>query len=142
MLTWYCQLRFLSIFRRRYLTLSVGYSLLPHNLYFKSPSDFSCFDLKITISDYRVFYFCTISVFYICLRWRVQIFDEITTKKAEKYPKVWGPRACLCAFLILTKKYSAWVYWKVLCHFWPIKPHDLSPIDLYHSFGRQIMVLR
>ena len=49
-LTWYCQLRFVSIFTPKYLTLSVGYSLLPHNLIFKSPSNFFCLDLKITIS--------------------------------------------------------------------------------------------
>ena len=30
-LTWYCQLIFVSIFTQRYLTLSIGYSLLPHN---------------------------------------------------------------------------------------------------------------
>ena len=49
-LTWYCQLRALSIFTSRYLTLSVGYSLLPHNFIFKSPSNFFWLDLKITIS--------------------------------------------------------------------------------------------
>ena len=49
-LTWYCQLRFVSIFTPRYLTLSVGYSLLPLNFIFKSPSNFFCLDLKITIS--------------------------------------------------------------------------------------------
>ena len=49
-LTWYCQLRFVSIFTPNYLTLSVEYSLLPHNLIFKSPSNFLCLDLKITIS--------------------------------------------------------------------------------------------
>ena len=49
-LTWYCQLRFVSVFTPKYLTLSVGYSLLPHNLIFKSPSNFFCLDLKITIS--------------------------------------------------------------------------------------------
>ena len=47
---WYCQLRFASILTPKYLTLSVGYSLLPHNLIFKSPSNFFCLDLKITIS--------------------------------------------------------------------------------------------
>ena len=47
-LTGYCQLRFVSIFTPRYLTLSVGYSLLPHNLIFKSPSNFFCLDLNIT----------------------------------------------------------------------------------------------
>ena len=47
LLTWYCQLRFVSIFTPKYLTLSEGYSLLPHNLIFKSPSSFlpCCFKL-------------------------------------------------------------------------------------------------
>ena len=49
-LTWWCQVRFLSNFTFRYLTLSVGYSLLPHNFIFKSPSGFFCLDLKITVS--------------------------------------------------------------------------------------------
>ena len=49
-LTWYCQLRFASIFTPRYLTLSVGYSFLPLNFSFKSPSNFFCLYLKITIS--------------------------------------------------------------------------------------------
>ena len=49
-LTWYCQLRFVSIFTPRHLTLSAGYSLLPHNFIFKLPSNFFCLDLKITIS--------------------------------------------------------------------------------------------
>ena len=49
-LTWYWQLRFVSIFTSRYLTLSVGYRLLPHNLIFESPSNFFYLDLKITIS--------------------------------------------------------------------------------------------
>ena len=49
-LIWYCQLKFESIFTPRYLALSVGYSLLPHNFIFKSPSSFFCLDLKITFS--------------------------------------------------------------------------------------------
>ena len=49
-LTSHCQLRFVPIFTPKYLTLSVGYSLLPHNLIFKSPSNFFYLDLKITIS--------------------------------------------------------------------------------------------
>ena len=49
-LTGCCQVRFLLIFAPRYLTLSVGYSLLPHNFIFKSPSSLFCLDLKITIS--------------------------------------------------------------------------------------------
>ena len=46
-LTLYCQQRFASIFKSRYLTLLAGY-LLPHNFIFKSPSNF--FYLKIIIS--------------------------------------------------------------------------------------------
>ena len=49
-LTWCCQVRFISIFTPRYLKLSVGYGLLPHNFIFKSPSSFFRLDLKITIS--------------------------------------------------------------------------------------------
>ena len=50
-LTWYCcQLSFVSVFTPKYLTLSVGYSLLPQNLIFKSPSIFFCLDLKIIFS--------------------------------------------------------------------------------------------
>ena len=45
---WYCQLSFVSILTPSYLTLSIGYSLLPHNLIFKSPSNFFCLNLKIT----------------------------------------------------------------------------------------------
>ena len=43
----YFQLRLLLIFTPRYLTLSVGYSLLPYNFVFKSPSDFFCLDQGI-----------------------------------------------------------------------------------------------
>ena len=49
-LTRCCQVSFASIFTPRYLTLSVGYSLLSHNFIFKSPSSFFCLDLKIIIS--------------------------------------------------------------------------------------------
>ena len=49
-LTQYCQLWFVSIFTPKYFTLSVEYSLLPLNFIFKSPSNFFCLDLKITIS--------------------------------------------------------------------------------------------
>ena len=48
-LTWHCQLRFTSILTPRYFTLSVGCSLLPHSLTFKSSSNFFYLDLKITI---------------------------------------------------------------------------------------------
>ena len=37
-------------FTLKYLTLSVEYSLLPHNFIFKSPSSFFYLDLKIIIS--------------------------------------------------------------------------------------------
>ena len=58
-LTSCCQVRFVLIFKQRYLALSVGYSLLPHNFIFKSLSSFFCLDLRITIS---VFFF--FSVFF------------------------------------------------------------------------------
>ena len=70
---------------------------------------------------------------------------EITNQKNEKYlyvgrnPVAWSPPR-----LVSTKKFSACVYWKVFCRFWPIKLHDLShvvstaPIFLgiffHHSF--------
>ena len=44
------QLQFASILAPRYLTLSLIYSILPYNLISKSPSNFICLDLKITIS--------------------------------------------------------------------------------------------
>ena len=44
LLTWYCQLKFVSIFILRYLTLSVRYSLLPHNFSFKSSQILFCFN--------------------------------------------------------------------------------------------------
>ena len=50
LLIWHCQLRFASILTPNYFTLSVGYSILPYSLTFKSPSNFSCLDLKIAIS--------------------------------------------------------------------------------------------
>ena len=52
LLTLYCQLKFVSIFTPSYLTLLEGYSLLPCNFIFTSPSNFFCLDLKITISDF------------------------------------------------------------------------------------------
>ena len=70
---------------------------------------------------------------------------EITNQKNEKYlyvgrnPVAWWP-SCFMS----TKKFSACVYWKVFCRFWPIKLRDLTqvvsaaPIFLgiffYHSF--------
>ena len=70
---------------------------------------------------------------------------EITNQKNEKYlSEGRNPLACSPPRLVSTKKFSAWVYWKVFCRFWPIKLHDLShvvsaaPIFLgifnYHSF--------
>ena len=57
-LTWYCQRRFVSLFTPKYLTLSVGYILLPHNLIFKSPSNFFCLDLKLVSAIfYHVYIF-------------------------------------------------------------------------------------
>ena len=40
----------LTVIEYRYITFSVGYSLLPHNFIVKSSSSFVCLDLKITIS--------------------------------------------------------------------------------------------
>ena len=69
---------------------------------------------------------------------------EITNQKNEKYlSEGRNPLACSPPRLVSTKKFSAWVYWKVFCRFWPIKLHDLShvvsaaPIFLrifYHFF--------
>ena len=38
--------------------------------------------------------------------------------------------ACSPPCLVSTKKFSPWVYWKVFCHFWPIKLHNLSHMVL------------
>ena len=73
---------------------------------------------------------------------------EITNQKNEKYlyvgrnPVDWS-LSCLLS-PVSTKKFSACVYWKVFCRFWPIKLRDLpqvvsaAPIFLgiffYHSF--------
>ena len=46
----YCQLTFVSIFTPKYLTLSVGYSILLHNLICKSPSNYFWLYLKIIVS--------------------------------------------------------------------------------------------
>ena len=56
-LTWYCHFFswFVSIFTARYLTLSVGYSLLRRNFIFKSPSNLFYLDFKITISAFFTF---------------------------------------------------------------------------------------
>ena len=67
---------------------------------------------------------------------------EITNQKNEKY-LLWG-EIQLLARRVSTKKFFAWVYWKVFCRFWLIKPRELSheasaaPIFLgiffFHSF--------
>ena len=54
--------------------------------------------------------------------------------------------AHLLTCFVSNKKFSEWVYWKVFCHFWRIKPCDLSHMVLvapifpgtffYHSFYR------
>ena len=64
---------------------------------------------------------------------------------------VWGEKSsCLLTYspacFMSNKKFSEWVYWKVFCHFWPIKPCDLSHVVsvapifpgtfFYHSFYR------
>ena len=70
---------------------------------------------------------------------------EIINQKNEKYLFAGrNPVACLHPRLVSAKKFSAWVYWKMFCCFWPIKLRDLShmvsaaPIFLgiffYHSF--------
>ena len=54
---------------------------------------------------------------------------EITNQKNEKYLSMGrNPLACLPPRLMSAKKFSAWVYWKVFCRFWPIKLHDLSQV--------------
>ena len=54
---------------------------------------------------------------------------EITNQKNEKYLSMGrNPLACLPPRLVSAKKFSAWVYWKVFCRFWPIKLHDLSQV--------------
>ena len=56
-LKWYCQLRSVSIFTPKYLTLLVRYSLFQRNSVFKSPLNFFWLDLFLQ--------FFTISVFFI-----------------------------------------------------------------------------
>ena len=56
-LTWYWQLRFASIFTPKYLTLSVGYNLLPHNfLIFLS---YLIFYHIIFLSSYLLIFRCS-----------------------------------------------------------------------------------
>ena len=66
--TCYCQQRFVPFFTPAYLTFSVGYSLLPHNLIFKSPPNFFCLYLKITVSVF----------FFLSLREIFFIFNQLT----------------------------------------------------------------
>ena len=75
LLTWYCQLRFVSIFTPRYLIHSVGHSLLPHNLILKSPSNFFYLDLKITI----LFYFFYILIFTFAFNQLTRCFKSALT---------------------------------------------------------------
>ena len=42
--------------------------------------------------------------------------------------------ACSPACLILTKKFSAWVYLKLFCCFWPIKPRNFAHVVLLTLF--------
>ena len=51
---------------------------------------------------------------------------EITNQKNERYlSEGRNPLAYSPPCLLSTKKFSVWVYWKVFCHFWSIKLHDL-----------------
>ena len=46
-----------------------------------------------------------------------------------------NPPSWSLACLMLTKKFSAWVYWKAFCHFWPINSRSIFlGIYFYHSF--------
>ena len=42
--------------------------------------------------------------------------------------------ACLSPRLILTKKFVAWVYWKLFCRFWPFKARDFAHVVLTTLF--------
>ena len=63
---------------------------------------------------------------------RTTYFPKITTQTAEKYPsegrKIVSTCLLICspARFVSAKKLSGWVYWKVFCRFWQIKPRDLS----------------
>ena len=56
------------------------------------------------------------------------------------FPKEWKVSACgekftcllACspACFVSTEKLSTWVYWKLFCRFWLIKPHNLSHVVL------------
>ena len=54
---------------------------------------------------------------------------EITNQKNENYLYMGrNPVAWLPPCLVLTKKFSACVSWKVFCCFWPIKLRDLHHV--------------
>ena len=58
--------------------------------------------------------------------------------KGNENPPSWSP-ACL----MLTKKFSAWVYWEAFCHFWPINSRNIFlGIYFYHSFYGMISRLQ
>ena len=80
-LTWCCQLRLVSIFTPRHLTLSVGCNLLPHDFIFKLPSNFFCLDFK----DYHFSFFTLSEVLFA--------FNQLT--RCFK-----SPLTSLCSFLI------------------------------------------
>ena len=63
-------------------------------------------------------------------------FTKITTWKYEKYLTFWERKAPgrAPARLILTEKFSAWVYWKLFCPFWPIKLHNFAHMVLLTLF--------
>ena len=60
-LTWYCQVRFVSILTPKYLTLLVGYSLLPYN--------FILIHLQVSFKDYNFSFF---------IKWRLLTFNQLT----------------------------------------------------------------
>ena len=54
---------------------------------------------------------------------------EITNQKNEKYlSEGRKSRASSPPLPVSAKKFSAWVYWKFYCRFWPIKLRDLSHV--------------
>ena len=66
---------------------------------------------------------------------RITYIVEITThwRMKEWKVSVWGKKstcllACLPAHLVSTKKFSAWVYWKLFSRLWLIKLCDLSHV--------------
>ena len=81
---------FVSIFTPRYLTLSVGHGLLPHNFIFKSPSSFFYLDLNITISV-----FLTLSEILFAFNQSTRCFKSLLT--------------CLFSFLIELLRHNRFV---------------------------------